>query len=150
MNLYVPCSHTRALHRLPNLMQVTALENDLMNLNVVCPVCNHEIELSQDSEGRKLRCGHCDSKSRVKVDENGKFFLRVLEETLNWEARVQEEVVEEEPVVMAEETLEPAKKPAGPKLRTRRDKFREEEAGATAGGGRRPTTRGRSTRRRRF
>ena len=127
-----------------------------MKLTVVCPVCQFDIEISDDSLGRKLRCGQCESKSRVKEKEGGKLFLQVLEETLDWESKVATSVESDTAScgapVRDETVAEDAKKPAGPKLTTRRDKFREQEAGASAGGRGRPTTRGRSagSKRRRF
>ncbi len=89
-----------------------------MNMNVTCPICQNDRNLPEGAEGRKWRCGTCGSVHRILASDSG-YALKTLEEAI-YSGPVQPEMA------MSAEAEE-SKAPVGPKLHTRRDKFREDE-----------------------
>ncbi|MCA9321283.1 MAG: hypothetical protein KDB53_11140 [Planctomycetes bacterium] len=123
-----------------------------MEKNVKCPVCESPLDVGAAMLGHKVQCGRCESISRIKPAADGTLQLKVLEETLNWQERLAASAASEaesSEASCAAHHEDPA--PAGPRLVTRRDRFREAAAESVAPSGRRPTTNGRSrSGRRRF
>ena len=114
-------------------------ETASMKNQVTCPVCQNTRELPDGAEGRKWKCGGCASVHRILLSDQG-YKLKTLEEALP-------PVTAPAEMSMAAEAGTPASKaPVGPKLKTRRSKFREEFA--ESGASRRPS-RGSSRRTRR-
>ena len=108
-----------------------------MNLNVTCPVCSFGRELPEGVEGKKWKCGQCGSIHRVQLGE-GQYTLKTLEEVIYTPEPPREMAM------AAESGVERGKKPVGPRLTTKRDKFKDEAPPAA-----RRTTRGSSRRGRR-
>ena len=105
-----------------------------MSCVVACPACAKKIRLPEGAGGKKVKCGGCGTINRIEEIPGG-YALHVQRPA-------------ERTVAMEASAEQPDKRPVGPKLKTWKDRMREEGANAPAGGSRRRSTIGRGRRRR--
>ncbi|MEE9393796.1 MAG: hypothetical protein V3W41_14950 [Planctomycetota bacterium] len=86
-----------------------------MSIRSTCNVCGSGLVFEEDAVGGKIECGHCHSIHRVRAKEGGGLELRTLIESLDFD-----------PVEVAQEATTSESGTPKIKLKTWKDKVREE------------------------
>ena len=103
-----------------------------MSFEALCPVCSKSIGFPREAIDKKVVCGRCASVHRVR-NESGSIVLKVLEESLgDWMAPDEATAAVEPEAEELFEEVAVETRPKSIKLKSWKDKWREESEGAAS------------------